>query len=135
MIEKMKPNYQSQVGVQVEITPRFLGEGWGRKLYCVESGFRFTIPSDGRAHAHGTADYLIPLSGNIRVAYLRPSGVVEIIHLEPGYHYRIPPNLPHQVEISGGMLEAYFPTIVFENKILMRQFRDFFDEAEKMEVK
>ncbi len=125
MIHKLRVQWQTGEHVSVEVSPRLLGGVWGRKLYRAEPGFSFSIPSDGLAHSHGSPDYLIPISGSIRLAYLRPSGVVEELRLEPGYHYTIPPNIPHQVVVSGGMLESIFPSAVFEHGIPMRKFRPF----------
>lgn len=133
MIQKAKVQLQMGRHASVEVSPRLLGGAWGRKLYRVEPGFCFSIPSDGLAHSHGSPDYLIPVGGSITLAYLKPSGVVEELQLEPGYHYTIPPNIPHQVVVSGGMLESIFPSIVFENGIPMRKFKPFINLDQKSE--
>lgn len=96
-------------GARVEITPRFLGTGLGRKVYIVEQNRSLEIP-DRKVHAHGIADTLIPISGDVELAYLDSQGRKQFLKLEPGFLYEVPPYLPHQVRVIGGILESYFPT-------------------------
>ncbi|WP_147372483.1 hypothetical protein [Calidithermus terrae] len=102
----------------VELFASFLS-GFGRKVYRVAEGKVFQIPA-GRAHAHGNIDLLYPVSGEIWVAYTDAKGQVCKQRLEPGKAYTIPPNVPHQVEIRGGILETLFPTTVYTKTIPMR---------------
>ncbi len=115
IIGRTDPILQSGPGVRVEILPSCIA-GYGRKLYVVEQGSRFQIP-DGRAHAHGSEDKLIPIAGEIWLAFQTSGNPVQYARLFPGHQYTIPPHTPHQVEIRGGVLESLFPTAVYEQKI------------------
>lgn len=127
MLGVREPNIQTGDGMRVEIFPSFLS-GYGRKLYVIEEGSTLQIP-DGRAHAHGSEDCLIPIAGDIWVAYQTANGEVKYMQLIPGHRYVIPPNLPHQVEIRGGILESLFPTAVYEHKIPIHELAGgFFEE-------
>lgn len=107
-------------GVRVDICSPFLA-AYSRKLYVVDKGSVFHIP-EGHAHAHGSEDLLIPIGGDISLAYQTSRGTIEYLELVPGRHYVIPPNVPHQVQIDGGILESLFPTTVFTLGIPMREF-------------
>ena len=108
---------QSADGIAVQIWPSFISE-FGRKLYIVDPGFVMRIPAHA-AHAHGWCDVLVPISGDIWIASSRPSGEVSFDQLVPGQVHRTRPNVPHQIEIRGGILESIFPTWVYEKKAPM----------------
>jgi hypothetical protein len=118
MLSESTPEVQQGEGVVIEVFASFLA-GFGRKVYRVAEGKVFQIPAR-KAHAHGNIDMLCPVSGEIWVAYTDAKGQIDRKRLEPGKVYRIPPNVPHQVEIRGGILEALFPTPVYTRTIPMR---------------
>jgi hypothetical protein len=125
MIHRIVPPRQSTRGIVVEFMPQFLSEGFGRKVYYVDEGYLLRIPSSGFAHIHACPDYLVPILGEVLLAYRRPDNrTLEVIRLEIGYHYRIPPFVPHQVEIRGGILESFYP---YRKSLPTRECReDFF---------
>ncbi|HZS94429.1 MAG TPA: hypothetical protein VFA78_06515 [Chloroflexota bacterium] len=120
MIEVRVPSTQSTDGVRIEVFASLLAN-YGRKLHTVDAGSTFQIPH-GKAHAHGNEDRLLPIAGEIWLAYQTADQRVEYRRLVPGHQYVIPPHIPHQVEIRGGVLESLFPTVVYELKIPIREF-------------
>jgi len=118
MLSVCDPEIQQDDGVTVEVFKSFLA-GFGCKIYRVAEGKVFRIPA-GKAHAHGNIDILYPVSGEIWIAFADAKGQVFKQCLESGKVYLIPPNVLHQVEIRGGVLETFFPTSIYIKTIPMR---------------
>lgn len=120
-MEQIAAEIQLNDKLRVEILPSFVG-AWGRKLYTTAPGRVMQFP-EGHAHAHGSPELIVAISGNTTLALGTPTGKVEYLQLEIGSLYTIPPNIPHQVELRDGILESLFPTEVYENGIPMRELR------------
>lgn len=117
--------------MRVEFNYNFLKLGYARKVCVVEAGTIIRFPQHG-AHSHNSGHWLIPLLGTMRLAYDH-NGLIQILQLETGKYYYVPPNVPHQVEICGvAVLESYAPSaaVVWDKaRRGMTFYEDFFKKA------
>jgi hypothetical protein len=128
-ITALKPDVQVTDGIRVELFTQYLLP-FGRKLYVVDPGKTLCIPDD-RAHAHPTVDRLAPIAGNVVLAYQTPRGAVEYLKLIPGLLYIIPPHVPHQIQVNGGILESFSPSAAYLNgKTIWELAGGFFERRE-----
>lgn len=117
MIDVRAMTVDQKGGVRVEILPSLL-PAYGRKLYTVSQGSIMHIPS-GRAHAHQSQDILMPIAGNVRLAYMRSSGQIQYLQMRQGAVYVVGSCVPHQIEIEAGVLESIFPTVIYQHGTTM----------------
>lgn len=123
MLERVELKRKTDGSVYVEISPRFLGTLFARKVYVVPEDTVLCIPPSG-FHVHPTRDILIPIQGSVVLRYVGKHGRLHADKLEVGNLYSLPPGVPHRVEISNGVLESYFPSIIWDGKLPVWQEGD-----------
>ncbi len=121
---------ESETG-RTEIDYNFLGTNYARKTYVVKKNCSIRLPK--YPHTHKIGHTLMLIQGNARLAYKNAEGKVKIIKMQIGKQYFVPSDVPHQLEIKGGIVESYYPTSSYiTSKAQIRTINeDFFKEEKK----
>jgi hypothetical protein len=96
---------ESPIGRTV-VDYNFLDTGIARKTYVYNGKGRKRILR--RPHSHDLPHTLIPISGKHRLAYKTGTGEIKIIEMSPAKSYYVPAQVPHDVEMSCGILDSFY---------------------------
>lgn len=125
-IKNLKFN-ENETGKTV-VDYNFLGTNISRKTYVVKKDCRLRLLQ--KPHSHELTHTLIPLEGEHRLAFKDKNGELHIISMVPGNTYFIPPHIPHDIEMSKGILDSFYPVESYTKYLGQIKFydEDFFKE-------
>ncbi|MBT9167870.1 MAG: hypothetical protein DDT19_01213 [Syntrophomonadaceae bacterium] len=115
---------KEDASVRVEVDYNFLSTGWVRRVYKVKPNMPLQIPIT--PHAHDGEQVIILLEGSGRLAYEDEDESIKVISLTPNSYYSIPPFVPHQIELVGGIMEVFFPVASARNPNIVVGAESFF---------
>jgi hypothetical protein len=93
---------------RMDASPNFLKTGVARKLYLIYEGHVRLFPDN--PHAHSGEHTIVPLLGEITLAYQDNEGTIHNIDMMSGKTYRVLSGIPHHIRAKGlAAMEVFYP--------------------------